>query len=56
MAAAVVVGLAGTPSSAVAAEYVVLMTGAFRRSIPITEFETLATTGKATGLLGDLLR
>ena len=56
LAAAVVVGLAGTPSSAVAAEYVVLMTGAFRRSIPITEFETLATTGKATGLLGDLMR
>ena len=56
LAAAVVVGLAGAPSSAVAAENVVLMTGAFRRSIPIAEFETLATTGKATGLLGDLMR
>ncbi|MEB3303033.1 MAG: alpha/beta hydrolase, partial [Cyanobacteriota bacterium] len=29
---------------------------AFRRSIPIAEFETLASTGQATGLLGDLLR
>jgi hypothetical protein len=34
----------------------VLISGAFRRSIPVTEFETLATTGKAPGLLGDLLR
>ncbi|MFM1800302.1 MAG: hypothetical protein RLZZ117_2580 [Cyanobacteriota bacterium] len=42
--------------SARAADRVVLMSGAFRRSIPIAEFETLATTGKATGLLGDLLR
>ncbi|MFN9548583.1 MAG: alpha/beta hydrolase [Cyanobacteriota bacterium] len=39
-----------------AAERVVLVSGAFRRSIPMAEFETLATTGKASGLLGDLLR
>lgn len=56
LAAAVLLGLAGVPSGAVAAESVVLITGAFRRSIPIAEFETLATTGKATGLLGDLMR
>ncbi len=56
LAAAIAFGLAGVPSSAVAAESVVLVTGAFRRSIPIAEFETLATTGKATGLLGDLMR
>ncbi|MFN9645298.1 MAG: alpha/beta hydrolase [Cyanobacteriota bacterium] len=56
MAAAVVLSIAAAPTSAMAADRVVLMTGAFRRSIPITDFETLATTGKAPGLLGDLLR
>ncbi|MFM9072072.1 MAG: alpha/beta hydrolase [Cyanobium sp.] len=44
------------PTTVQAAERVVLITGAFRRSIPIAEFETLASTGQATGLLGDLLR
>lgn len=44
----------GLPA-AVAAENVVLVSGAFRRSIPVSEFETLATTGQATGLLGNLL-
>ena len=48
--------LLATPAPSRAAERVVLMTGAFRRSIPISDFETLATTGKAPGLLGDLLR
>jgi len=56
LASAVMLGLSAVPSSAQAAERVVLVSGAFRRSIPIVEFETLATTGKATGLLGDLLR
>lgn len=56
MAAAVALSIAAAPTSAMAADRVVLMTGAFRRSIPITDFETLATTGKAPGLLGDLLR
>ncbi|MEB3195210.1 MAG: alpha/beta hydrolase [Cyanobacteriota bacterium] len=49
-------GLWGAPPSVQAAERVVLITGAFRRSIPISEFETLASTGQGTGLLGDLLR
>ena len=44
------------PATCQAAERVVLMSGAFRRSIPIADFETLATTGQSTGLLGDLLR
>jgi hypothetical protein len=44
------------PATVQAADNVVLMSGAFRRSIPISEFETLASTGQATGLLGDLLR
>lgn len=56
MAAAVVLILCGPPSPGQAAEQVVLISGAFRRSIPMAEFETLATTGKGTGLLGDLLR
>ena len=49
-------GLLCTPSPTRAAERLVLMSGAFRRSIPISDFETLAATGKAPGLLGDLLR
>jgi hypothetical protein len=56
LAVTAVLGLAAAPTSAMAADRVVLMSGAFRRSIPITDFETLATTGKAPGLLGDLLR
>ncbi|MEB3243807.1 MAG: alpha/beta hydrolase [Cyanobacteriota bacterium] len=48
--------LAVAPANGLAAERVVLMSGAFRRSIPITDFETLAATGQPAGLLGDLLR
>lgn len=55
-AASLVLGLCCAPSTTLAAERVVLMSGAFRRSIPLAEFETLASTGQATGLLGDLLR
>ena len=38
-----------------AATDVALVSGAFRRSIPVKEFEHLAETGKAIGLLEDLL-
>ena len=38
-----------------AATDVALVCGAFRRSIPVKEFEHLAETGEAIGLLGDLL-
>jgi hypothetical protein len=55
-AAAVALTLAVAPANGLAAERVVLMSGAFRRSIPITDFETLAATGQPAGLLGDLLR
>ena len=34
---------------------VALVSGAFRRSIPVKEIEHLAKTGEAIGLLGDLL-
>ena len=55
---AMVVGMAllsATPS-ALAAENIVLVSGAFRRSIPVADMELLATKGRAQGLLADLLR
>ena len=45
--------LSGTPTFA--AENVVFVTGAFRRSIPVADFEYLAETDQARGLLSDLL-
>ena len=39
-----------------AAEQVVFVSGAFRRSIPVADLEQLARTGEAAGLLGDALR
>jgi hypothetical protein len=39
-----------------AAEQVVFVSGAFRRSIPVADLERLARTGEAVGLLGDALR
>jgi len=56
LASVLAVGLWCAPATVQAAESVVLVSGAFRRSIPIAEFETLASTGQGTGLLGDLLR
>ena len=43
----------GSPS--LAATDVALVSGGFRRSIPVKEFEHLANTGEAIGLLGNLL-
>jgi hypothetical protein len=55
---AVAMGLTlwGTASAAPAAENVVFISGAFRRSIPVADLERLAANGQAQGLLGDLLR
>lgn len=39
-----------------AAEQLVFVTGAFRRSIPVADLDHLAQTGQARGLLGDVLR
>ncbi len=39
-----------------AAENIVLVSGAFRRSIPVDDMEWLASHGEARGLLADLLR
>jgi hypothetical protein len=44
----------GTP--ALAAENLVFVTVAFRRSVPIADLDHLASTGEARGLLGDALR
>ncbi len=52
--AAAALGL--TPAVATAAEQVVFVSGAFRRSIPVADLERLARTGEAVGLLGDALR
>ncbi len=45
-----------SPAAAMAAEQVVFVSGAFRRSIPVADLERLARTGEAVGLLGDALR
>ena len=42
-------------SPSLAATDVALVSGGFRRSIPVKEFEHLANTGEAIGLLGNLL-
>jgi hypothetical protein len=39
-----------------AAEQIVFVSGAFRRSIPVADLDHLAQTGQARGLLGDVLR
>ncbi len=51
---AVALSLGGSPAGA--AEQVVFVSGAFRRSIPVADLERLANTGEAVGLLGDALR
>jgi hypothetical protein len=56
LAAALGLGLvAGTPAC-LAAENIVFVSGAFRRSIPVADLEHLAATGQARGLLGDVMR
>ncbi|MCP9916450.1 alpha/beta hydrolase [Cyanobium sp. ATX 6F1] len=44
------------PLPAPAAEQVVFVSGAFRRSIPVADLEHLAQTGEARGLLADMIR
>ena len=53
-AAVLSLGLWGSPA-AIAAENVVFVTGAFRRSIPVSDLVYLADTGKARGLMSDVL-
>lgn len=43
------------PATALAAENLVFVSGAFRRSIPVADLDHLASTGEARGLLEDVL-
>ena len=56
LAATLGLALAAFSPAAQAAENVVFVSGAFRRSIPVADLEHLAATGQARGLLGDVLR
>ena len=49
------IGLTALASPALAAKDVALVSGAFRRSIPVEDIEHLANTGEARGLLKQLL-
>jgi hypothetical protein len=49
-------GLLCTTPASLAADNIVLVSGAFRRSIPVADMELLASKGQAQGLLADLLR
>jgi hypothetical protein len=55
LAALLGLGLTLACPAAPAAENIVLVSGAFRRSIPVADMELLATRGEARGLLADLL-
>ena len=55
MAAGVGIAWSSAVQPLQAATDVALVSGAFRRSIPVKEIEHLAETGEAIGLLGDLL-
>ena len=54
-AAVLSMGLIGGSPAAIAAENVVFTTGAFRRSIAVADLEYLADTGRARGLMADVL-
>ncbi|MCX5947032.1 MAG: alpha/beta hydrolase [Cyanobacteria bacterium] len=56
LAALIGLGLCCASPAAMAAENVVFVSGAFRRSIPVADLEHLAVTGEARGLLGDVLK
>ncbi|EDY38131.1 conserved hypothetical protein [Cyanobium sp. PCC 7001] len=56
LAALMGLGLSLGSPAAFAAENLVFVSGAFRRSIPVADLEHLATTGEARGLLSDVLR
>jgi hypothetical protein len=49
-------GLCLAAPAALAAENIVFVSGAFRRSIPVADLEHLASSGEARGLLADVLR
>jgi hypothetical protein len=49
-------GLSLAAPAVQAAENLVFVSGAFRRSIPVSDLELLAETGQAQGLLADVIR
>ena len=55
VAALLGLGLIGGSPAALAAENVVFVTGAFRRSIAVSDLVYLAETGQARGLMADVL-
>ena len=55
LAAGLGIGLTALAGPALAAKDVALVSGAFRRSIPVKDIEHLANTGEARGLLEKLL-
>ena len=55
LAAGLGIGLTALAGPALAAKDVALVSGAFRRSIPVKDIEHLANTGEARGLLEQLL-
>jgi hypothetical protein len=55
VAALLGLGLMGSAPAALAAENVVFVSGAFRRSIAVSDLTYLADTGKARGLIADVL-
>ena len=55
LAAAVLGASLLLPQAGFAAENLVFVSGAFRRSIPVADLDHLATTGEATGLLADVM-
>ncbi len=56
IAAVLGLGLACSCPAAPAAQNIVLVSGAFRRSIPVADMELLAKQGEARGLLADILQ
>lgn len=49
-------GLSLSCPAVLAAENIVFVSGAFRRSLPVSDLQHLASTGEARGLLADVLR
>lgn len=56
LAASLSISLCVSTPATLAAENVVFVSGAFRRSIPVSDLEHLASTGQARGLLADVMR
>ncbi len=56
LAPLIVLGLGLAAPSVQAADNLVFVSGAFRRSIPVDDLQHLAETGEARGLLSDVIR